>query len=474
MPLNFPANPAVNDTYTYNGVTYTFNGNLWSRSGAGAGGATVTVANTVPTATTEGSLWLDNDNGDFYVRFGDAWATVGGGGSGPTGATGAAGAIGATGPAGPLLEPIISSVQYPTGYTSLDVYGGETVTIVGSNFYANSNIIIDTSPCNVTVANSTHITFTSPIKNDGEYTLFVTNFDGRSRVKPLAVKYVTRGIQVNVLMVAGGGSGGTFIGAGGGAGGILTGNLLIPLSTYTVVVGAGATNSADGTSGGNTTFAGFTSIGGGGAYTYQSTNGAGAGLPGGSGGGGAGNRGGTSPGGAALQTNQTNAYGTLTGYGFAGGIGTASGDPIQPAGGGGAGSLGGNGQSSSPTKAGDGGDGIYNNIRTGANVGYGGGGSGQPYNSAANPTNKRDTFGGGVSTGNDVVSGVVNTGGGGGGAGFAPYSGPSIAGTGGSGIVVVRYAGNSRGTGGSITSITVGNISYTVHSFTTSGNLVIT
>jgi hypothetical protein len=91
-----------------------------------------------------------------------------------------------------------------------------------------------------------------------------------------------------------------------------------------------------------------------------------------------------------------------------------------------------------------------------------------------NPTNKRDTFGGGVSTGNDVVSGVANTGGGGGGAGFAPYSGPSIAGTGGSGIVVVRYAGNARGTGGTITSLTVGNVAYTVHSFTTSGNLVLT
>ena len=51
----------------------------------GSGGATVTVSNTVPATTTEGSLWLDSDTGDFAVYYGGGWAGVA---AGPQGATG--------------------------------------------------------------------------------------------------------------------------------------------------------------------------------------------------------------------------------------------------------------------------------------------------------------------------------------------------------------------------------------------------
>ena len=468
-------------------------GNIGPIGATGPAGATgagsFSYGNTAPVSPTIGSRWLDSESGKEFI-----WVVAGAtgvwiqsvGGNGPQGnignigATGATGITGATGPAGPTgssstSEPTVTSIVYPTGYTSLDIYGGETVTLIGTNFFSNSQVIIDHSRCNVITANSTTINFSSPIKYDGEYHLYVQNFNGATRVVPLGIKYLARGIAANVFMVAGGGAGGSFIGAGGGAGGILVGSLILPTqTTYAVVIGAGGAAGSDGTPGANTTFAGFNTIGGGGAYAYTGTNGANQGIAGGSGGGGAGNRGGTSAGGAALQTSQTNAYGTLTGYGNAGGIGTASGDPIQPAGGGGAGGVGGNGRSSSPTKAGDGGLGIYNAFRTGANIGYGGGGTGQPYNSAENPVNNRDTFGGGVSTGNDIVSGVANTGGGGGGAGFAPYSGPGVQGAGGSGIVVIRYAGNVRGSGGTITNYTSANVYYTVHTFTTSGSLIIT
>ena len=272
-----------------------------------------------------------------------------------------------------------------------------------------------------------------------------------------------------VLMIAGGGAGGQSIGAGGGAGGVLLGTLYIPLasSTYPIVIGAGGATGAEGNNGNNTTFYGLTCYGGGGAYSYTVTANTNLGKNGGSGGGGAGNRGGISAGGLATQTSQ----GGLTGYGNAGGIGKASGDPIQPAGGGGAGAPGQDGQNTGTTKAGDGGDGIYNNYRTGSNIGYAGGGSGHSYNSAANPTDKFATFGGGVSISNEKVSGAANTGGGGGGGGF--MYGPAQGG-GGSGIVVIRYAGAAKATGGTITTITVSGISYTVHSFITSGNFVVT
>jgi hypothetical protein len=54
------------------------------------------------------------------------------------------------------------------------------------------------------------------------------------------------------------------------------------------------------------------------------------------------------------------------------------------------------------------------------------------------------------------TSGTANRGGGGGGGG---------AGSGGSGVVIIRYSGSQRGTGGTVTS--AGGFTY--HTFTTSG-----
>lgn len=93
MPLSFPANPTVNQTYTYGGNTYTFNGNLWTK---GAGGASLTVSATPPASPSDGSLWLNNESGDVYVYANNGWLLVGGSGGG--GGSGAAGATGATGP----------------------------------------------------------------------------------------------------------------------------------------------------------------------------------------------------------------------------------------------------------------------------------------------------------------------------------------------------------------------------------------
>ena len=66
------------------------------------------------------------------------------------------------------------------------------------------------------------------------------------------------------------------------------------------------------------------------------------------------------------------------------------------------------------------------------------------------------------------TAGSANTGGGGGGAGGNGNGADSQGGnpgTGGSGIVVIRYAGSQRGSGGTITS----SGGYTYHTFTTSG-----
>jgi hypothetical protein len=59
-----------------------------------------------------------------------------------------------------------------------------------------------------------------------------------------------------------------------------------------------------------------------------------------------------------------------------------------------------------------------------------------------------------------TTAGAANTGGGGGG-GISPSN--SLAG--GSGVVIIRYAGAQRGTGGTVTS----SGGYTYHTFTSSG-----
>tara|TARA_B100000035_G_scaffold173790_1_gene148288 strand:- start:2722 stop:2913 length:192 start_codon:yes stop_codon:yes gene_type:complete len=37
MPLNFPNSPSANDTYTYSGVTYAYDGQKWTSRGAQSG-----------------------------------------------------------------------------------------------------------------------------------------------------------------------------------------------------------------------------------------------------------------------------------------------------------------------------------------------------------------------------------------------------------------------------------------------------
>jgi hypothetical protein len=61
------------------------------------------------------------------------------------------------------------------------------------------------------------------------------------------------------------------------------------------------------------------------------------------------------------------------------------------------------------------------------------------------------------------VAGTANTGGGGGG-GYSSFDGYA----GGSGIVIIRYAGSQRGTGGTVTS----SGGFTIHTFTSSGTYI--
>jgi hypothetical protein len=91
-------------------------------------------------------------------------------------------------------------------------------------------------------------------------------------------------------------------------------------------------------------------------------------------------------------------------------------------------------------------------------AGGGGGGRDNSTSGAAGGLGGGGTGGAGTAS----TAGTVNTGGGGGAGGNAVSSPGS---NGGSGIVIIRYVGAQRGTGGTVTS----SGGYTIHTFTTSG-----
>ena len=355
-------------------------------------------------------------------------------------------------------------------------YGNYGCSVLGNCVKAADN------SCPQSVDNATGVTVTAV---SGECVVKFTSTAAATRWRvPSSVT------SIKALIVAGGGGGGFDFGGGGGAGGLLyygsetaktangTSIVVIPNTDIQVTVGAGgaggagysyigsvlqptqsgrgangATSSLDLTVGsyyaistltaidsiqldkiaitiyGSSTAPTYAAIGGGGGNTghslLQNTQ------SGGSGGGG-----GLSD---SLNANINGGAGTGTGttlQGYAGGNGYNSAN-TRGSGGGGSGGV---GKDASDTA--NGGLGLSYSI-TGSSVGYGGGGGGGSWNSnnfgyGGGAIN--NIFGGGNGGGKTAgagVGGAANTGGGGGGSGWA--SGNPPAGSGGSGIVIIRY-----------------------------------
>ena len=304
------------------------------------------------------------------------------------------------------------------------------------------------------------------------------------------------GASIEYLVVGGGGGGGSDMGGGGGGGGVLTGSFSPTASTYNIVVGTGGAGAPQGDQqrrgyeGGASSLTGsgvtVNALGGGGGASNHNVgnnpaggvnNGQTVASGGGSSGGGGGAQDNRSPDGAYGGSRR----GTGTaGQGFDGGVGSGT---WYPGSGGGAGQA---GRSNPPT----GGAGLPSAI-LGPNYYFGAGGGGSNYSSTQDNRGGRGGAGGGGANNfnNGGADGInpatyrgtyepgnagANTGSGGGGG---PHHTTSTGGNGGSGIVVLRYpiTGAPSGdypvaTGGSISSLTVGNDIYAVHSFTSVGS----
>ena len=269
---------------------------------------------------------------------------------------------------------------------------------------------------------------------------------------------------IDFLVVAGGGGGGgsemsNGYGGGGGAGGgggYLASSISVNCgSSYPIVVGTGGIGgvsclapNGSGVPGSPGTFSsafGFTSAGGGGGAGDEggSTFNATACQTGGSGGGQGGDGGGTR--GIAVIGQGSNGGPNVSRSG--GGGGGAVGTPGGSTGGAGRQWLDGN------YYAGGGGGGGGGNDQTQWLGGIGGGGNGS-----------RSYPGGGTSgeAGGQATAGQACTGGGGGGAGSGYLQGGQA---GGSGVVIIRYFGGTRASGGTITSCN----GYTYHKFGAAG-----
>ena len=265
-------------------------------------------------------------------------------------------------------------------------------------------------------------------------------------------------LTADLLIVAGGGGNGGYCSGGGGAGGLVAyAAKNIPVSSYTVTVGAGG---AYGSNGANSSISGLsltTAVGGGvsstggGSTTYLA-------QVGGSGGGGAVTNSSTWTG-AAGTSGQGNAGGSFTGGSTAGNYAAGAG--------GGAGAAGANSTSYQTTGAAGGvGLATYSSwgaaTSTGQNVGgtyyYAGGGGGFTSNnySGGTLTGGPGGYGGGglgasASSDSSVTvngsDGAAYTGGGAGGGGHTGGTGgPGTVGwAGGSGVIIVRYTRASVG-----------------------------
>lgn len=277
---------------------------------------------------------------------------------------------------------------------------------------------------------------------------------------------------VESLVIAGGGGGGSNYtvydagGGGGGAGGYRSSVVgessggggpaesvitLTPRTVYTVTVGAGGAGAVTnvggkGANGSNSVFASITSVGGGGGGTSANSSlpDQAAGASGGSGGGAT----------TWQSTNRSGGSGT-TNQGYSGGDTNFTGTDYAGSGGGGAGAV---GAANINDAGGFGGAGVSSSINGTATTRAGGGGGGYRSGSGSNGGSGGGGAGG---AGGNGTAGTVNTGGGGGGSAGTPSNGAA----GGSGLVIIRYLGAQRGTGGTVTS----SGGYTIHTFTTSG-----
>ena len=515
MPIiSFPTAPSVNDTYSFNGKTWVFTGQGWNLATSGSindipignvtpatgnfttvgatgnvttsqyfigngsqltgitASGTLTVSNVAPVSPSAGDVWIAANTGVQFVYFSSGgnsqWAEMEADVS--FSSTGGSSAnIDLTAVASNIIPA--ANITYDIGNTSnrfRDIYlanstiylGGATISANGSNVVMGSAIIGNitndsTGFMSLPVGNTAQrpATATAGMTRYNTTTGYPEFYDGNNWYNFYQQKTYT----IQYLAVGGGGGGGEVIAGGGGGGAVKTGNITAAAgdNPYTITIGAGG---AGGTDGSPSTYPGGAS---GNASIITSPSVLTVTAAGGGGGGGF-NLAGVGAGGG-----QGGGYGASSGAGVAAGPGNYPGgisstNSNSGAGGGGGGAAGANSTSGSCGAGGIG----YQWFNNEYYAGGGGGGARIPLGGTAASGGLGGGGAGATGGSATATAGTTNTGGGGGGGGYTDSGTINGAGgAGGSGIVILRYEGSQKGSGGAVTS---GN-GYTYHTFISSG-----
>lgn len=89
-----------------------------------------------------------------------------------------------------ISTPKISSIVYSGDDTAADTAGNQIITINGAGFKAGAVVYVDGTPVNATsTVSSNVVTFVSPAKSAGSYTIYVINSDGGTALYYPGIQY---------------------------------------------------------------------------------------------------------------------------------------------------------------------------------------------------------------------------------------------------------------------------------------------
>jgi len=91
--------------------------------------------------------------------------------------------------AAPIVQPTLTSIDYPGTANAADPAGGENVIINGTNFQSGITCTVGGTSATTALNSGTQITITSPAKAAGQYTVTVTNTDGGTASQANFIQY---------------------------------------------------------------------------------------------------------------------------------------------------------------------------------------------------------------------------------------------------------------------------------------------
>ena len=144
MAITFPSNPTTNQTYTYGGKVWTFNGSRWLNTGASYTSSTpvvpITVSDTEPGSTQEGSIWVDSSTGTLSVYVGGAWVLA---------SAGVLNVAANTLPGNSIVDGSITATQLASG-AAVPTQTGQSGKFLTTNGTSASWAIVDALPSQAT------------------------------------------------------------------------------------------------------------------------------------------------------------------------------------------------------------------------------------------------------------------------------------------------------------------------------------